>query len=88
VQTAVDAKHKLLLACEVTNETSERDWLSPLALQAQAVLESPCEVVAAMGDDHGDAVQACLAAGIPPYIARPLTSANKKLGRFSKDDGR
>lgn len=28
VQTAVDSKHKLILACEVTNDTSDRDWLS------------------------------------------------------------
>ena len=86
VQTAVDAKHKLILACEVTNATSDRAWLSPMALEAKAVLERPFEVVADMGYDHGDAVKACVEAGLTPYIARPITSANKKLGRFSKDD--
>jgi len=85
VQTAVDAKHKLILACDVTNETSERDWLSPMALQAQAVLERPFEAVADMGYYHGDEVQACLAVGLTPSIARPLTSANQKLGLCSKD---
>jgi hypothetical protein len=88
VQTAVDAQHKLILACEGPNETSDRNWLSPMALQATAVLEGPFEVVADMGDYHGDAVQACLAAGITPYVARPSTSANKKRGLFSKDDFR
>jgi len=86
VQTAVDAKHKLILACEVTNATSDRAWLSPMALEAKAVLERPFEVVADMGYYHGDDVKACLEAGITPYIARPITSANKKLGLFSKDD--
>jgi hypothetical protein len=88
VQTAVDSKHKLILACEVTNDTSDRDWRSPMALQVKAVLERPCEVGAAMGDDHGDEVKACVEAGLTPYVARPITSANKKLGRFSKDDFR
>jgi hypothetical protein len=86
VQTAVDSKHKLILACEVTNDTSDRDWLSPMALEAKAVLERPFEVVADMGYYHGDEVKACLEAGITPYVARPITSANKKLGLFSKDD--
>jgi transposase len=88
VQTAVDSKHKLILACEVTNDTSDRDWLSPMALQAKAVLERPCAAVADMGYDHGDEVKACVEAGITPYVARPITSANKKLGLFSKDDFR
>jgi transposase len=34
VQTAVDAKHKRIVACEVTNDPGDRDWLSPMALQA------------------------------------------------------
>jgi hypothetical protein len=87
-QTAVDAKQKLSLACAGPNETSDRDWRSPMALQATAVLEGPCEAGADMGDDHGDAVKACLEAGITPSSARPLTSANKKLGPFSTDDFR
>jgi hypothetical protein len=86
VHTAVDATHKLMLAGEVTNATSARDWRSPMALEAQTVLARPCEVGADMGDYHGDEVQACGEAGITPYVARPITSANKKLGLFSQDD--
>src|SRR5262249_44772300 len=37
-------------------------------------------------DYHGDAVQACVEAGITPDVARPMTSANKKLGLFSTED--
>jgi hypothetical protein len=59
-----------------------------MALQAKAVLEHPFEVVADVGYYHGDEVKACLEAGITPYVARPLTSANKKLGLVSKDDFR
>ena len=57
-----------------------------MALQAKAVLEHPFEVVADMGYYHGDEVKVCVEAGITPYVARPITSANKKLGLFSKDD--
>jgi Transposase domain (DUF772) len=85
VQTAVDAKHKLSLAWEVTNDTRARAWLSPMALEAKAVLERPCEVVADMGYYQGDEGKAYVEAGLTPYVARPLTSANKKLGLFSKD---
>jgi hypothetical protein len=70
VQTAVDAKYQLILACEVTNAPSDRDWLSPMALEAQAVLERPVEVVAARGSDHGDEVKAGWEAGITPDVAR------------------
>lgn len=86
VQLAVDSKHKLVIANDVTNDPGDRDWLSPMALQAKVVLEHPFEVVADMGYYHGDEVKACLEAGITPYVARPITSANKKLGLFSKDD--
>ena len=86
VQTAVDAKHKLIVACDVTNDPTDRDWLSPMAVAAQAVLSGPFDAVADMGYYHGQEVKQCLQGGITPYIARPSTSANRKLGLFSKDD--
>jgi transposase len=86
VQTAVDAKHKLIVACEATNDPGDRDWLSPMALQAQEVLACRFDAVADVGYYHGYEVRACLEAGITPYVSRPITSANGKLGLFSKDD--
>ena len=86
VQMAVDSKHKLIIANDVTNDTGDRDWLSPMALQAQAVLGCPFDAVADVGYYHGEEVKTCLEAGITPYVARPITSANQKLGLFSKDD--
>jgi hypothetical protein len=44
------------------------------------------DAVADVGYYHGHEVKACLAAGITPYVSRPITSANGKLGLFSKDD--
>ena len=86
VQTAVDRKPKLLIANDVTNALRDHAWLSPMAWQAKAVLGCPGDGVAEVGDDHGEEVKTCLEAGIPPYVARPLTSANQKLGLFSNDD--
>ena len=57
-----------------------------MALQAKAVLGCPFDAVADVGYYHGEEVKTCLEAGITPYVARPITSANQKLGLFSKDD--
>jgi transposase len=86
VQTAVAAKHHLSVACEVTHDPTDRDWLSPMAVAAQAVLGGPFEAVADVGDSHGQAVKPCLQAGMTPSIARPITSAKRQLGLFSTDD--
>jgi Transposase DDE domain len=72
----------------VTNDPGSRDWLSPTALQAQDVLGRRFDAVADLGYDHGHEVQACLEAGIMPYVPRPITAADEKLGLFSKDDCR
>jgi hypothetical protein len=88
VQTAVDAKHTLIVAHDVTNDPGDRDWLSPMALQAQAVLGGEFDVVADVGYYHGHEVKSCVEARITPYVARPVTSANRKLGLFTKDDFR
>ena len=89
VQTAVDAKHKLIVAETVTNAAADRAQLSPLALAAQDVLHAPALVVVAdRGYYHGAEIKACLDAGITPVVPRPLTSANARLGLFTKDDFR
>jgi transposase len=86
VQPAVEAQHQRIRANDVTNETGERDWLSPMALQAKAVLGCPFDAVADVGDYHGEEVQTCREAGITPHVARPIPSAHQKLGLFSKED--
>jgi transposase len=85
-QMAVDSQHKRIIANDVTNAPGDRDWLSPMALQAKAVLGCPFAAGADGGYDHGEEVKTCLDAGIPPSVARPITSANQKLGLFSQDD--
>ena len=66
VQMAVDSKPKRIIANDVTNETGARAWLSPMALQAQAVLGCPCDAVADVGYYHGEEGKTCLEAGITP----------------------
>ena len=82
VQTAVDRQHKLRVATDVTNDTGDRDWRSPMALQAKEVLGSPFDAGAEVGYYHGEEGKTCLEAGITPYVTRPITSANQKLGLF------
>src|SRR3989304_1375556 len=41
VQTVVDAKHKLIVAEDVTNAAGDRDQLSPMAPAAQEILPGP-----------------------------------------------
>lgn len=87
VQTAVDAKHHLIVAHDVTNAPTDREGLSAMATAANAVLAAPdLSVIADMGYYSGPEVVACLAAGITPTVPRPRTSANAKLGLFTKDD--
>jgi transposase len=86
VQMAVDSKHKRIIANDVTNDTGDRAGLSPMALQAKEVRGCPFDAVADVGYYHGEEVKTCLEAGLTPYVARPITSANQKLGLFSKDD--
>jgi hypothetical protein len=86
VQTAVDSQHKLIIANDVTSDPGDRDGLSPMALQAKAVLGCTFDAVADVGYYHGEEVKTCLTAGITPYVPRPITSANQQLGLFSKDD--
>jgi len=86
VQTAVDEKHKLIVAQEVTNAVTDRDQLSNIAIQAKEALEvEKLKVVADMGYSHGKEIKACEEAGLEPYVPTPVTSANRKLGLYGKE---
>jgi len=89
VQTAVDAKHKLIVADDVTNAAGDRDQLSPMATTAQEALGDATPVVVAdQGYYHGTEIKTCLDAGLTPLVPRPLTSANEARGLYTKDDFR
>ena len=85
-QTAVDGKHHLIVAQDVTNDVTDRGQLTRMALAAKETLGvDKVKVVADMGYSHGKELKACLEVGIEPYVARPNTSANTKLGLFGKE---
>jgi transposase len=85
-QVAVDDKHHLGVVQDGTNAVTDVDQLSNIAIQAKEALEvEQLSVVADMGYYHGEEIKACEEAGIDPYVAKPLTSANRKLGLFGKE---
>jgi len=85
-QTAVDSKHHLIVAQEVTNEVTDRHQLSPMALAAKETLGvDKLKAVADMGYAHGKELKACEAAGITPYVSHPNTSANTQKGLYGKE---
>ncbi len=89
VQTAVDSKHHLIAAHEVTNATTDRDQLASMAEQTKAALDAKTlTVVADPGYYKGEEVVACYAAGIKALVPKVDTSDSKAKGRYSKADFR
>ena len=89
VQLSVDAKHKLIVDHEVTNDVTDFGLLGRMAQRAkQALGVDEMDVVADMGYYDGQQVKACLEDGITLYIPKASTSANRKRGLFTKQDFR
>jgi transposase len=87
VQTAVDARHHLIVAHEVTNVGHDRTQLASMALQAKDVMETDeLEVVADRGYFKGEEILACDKAGITTYLPKPQTSGSLSKGLYSKRD--
>jgi hypothetical protein len=85
-QVAVDAKHQLCVVQEVTHAVTAVKQRSGIAIQAkEALAAAQLTVVADMGYYHGEESTACEEAGIAPYVAKPLTSANRKLGLYGQE---
>jgi transposase len=87
VQVAVDAKHHLIVAHEVTNEGSDRAQLAPMAAAArQAMGKTKLLAIADRGYFSGPQIKACHDAGIDAILPKPMTSNAKAEGRFDKSD--
>jgi len=87
VQTAVDAKHHLIVAHEVTNQGHDRHQLHNMAQQAKAAIgTNKLDVVADRGYFKGEEILACDNSGITTYLPRPQTSSSRKRAMFSKRD--
>ena len=87
VQVAVDAKHHLIAAHEVTNEGSDRAQLAPMAAAArQAMGKDKLLAIADRGYFSGPQIKACHDAGIDAVLPKPMTSNAKAENRFDKSD--
>jgi hypothetical protein len=85
VQTAVDSKHKLIVAHEVTSQVTDFGHLGRMAKAAKQALDCErLEVTADRGYYEVREVKKCIAEGIKPYIPKPETSANIGLGLYDK----
>lgn len=87
VQAAVDTKHHLVVAHEVTNIASDRAQLSGMALAAQEAMGKPnLKVYADRGYFNVPQIKRCADNGMRPFVPRPMTSSAKAEGRFDKTD--
>jgi transposase len=87
VQTAVDAKHHLIVAHEVTNVGHDRTQLASMAKQARSATgHNELTVLADRGYYSGEEILECDQSAITALVPKPLTSGSKAEGRFDKRD--
>ena len=87
VQAAVDAKHHLIVAYDVTNDGHDRAQLTRMATKAKDALGvQHMTALADRGYFSATEILACEEAGVIPLVPKPLTSSAKAEGRFDKRD--
>ena len=87
VQVAVDTKHHLVVAHEVTNVGTDRGQLAKMAVAARKAMGKPkLRAYADRGYYNGPQIKACDEAGICAFVPKPMTSNAKFEGRFDKRD--
>ena len=86
VQLAVDSKHKLIVAAEVTNEGADQELLPRMAQAAKAGLEVEELTVVADGGYFGcEVIKACEDEKITAYVPVPELGDAQRRGLFSRD---
>src|SRR5262249_33534298 len=87
VQCAVETKHHLIVAHEVTNAVHDRHQLFGMGQKAKSALSAETmEAFADRGYYNAEEVLACEGTGILPCIPKTQTSNNPNRGLFSGDD--
>ena len=86
VQAAVDTKHHLIVAHELTNVGHDRSALAKIAGQAKAALQvTELTVVADKGYYSGEQIKDCMDSGVTPIVPKCKTSSNRSNGLFDKN---
>ena len=87
VQVAVDAKHHLIVAHEVTNQGHDRSALAPMALAARKAMgKRKLLALADRGYYSGEQIKACEDQAIAAILPKPNTSGARAQGRFDRAD--
>ena len=87
VQVAVDTKHHLSVAHEVTNVGHDRSALSTMAQAARDAMAKPrLRAYADRGYFNAQQIKACHDVGIATFVPEPTTSGAKADGLFDKAD--
>ena len=85
-QTAVDAKHGLIAAFDLTNEGNDHRQLLPMALQGKEALEAETlTVVADTGYSNGEQADACDKANVTAVVPRPKTVNPEGASYYSRE---
>ena len=88
-QIAVDAKHKLIVEQQVTNQVVDMGLLAQTAEPARTVLGvERIDVVADRGYFKIENIEACEKTGIDAYLPRPQRGQSVSASRFRKDEFR
>jgi transposase len=88
-QIAVDDKHHLIVAQDVTNHIADTQQLSKMAVEAKEVLGvDELEAVADSGYYNGPEIKRCEDEGIQAYVPKIPSSSCASRGLFSKDEFR
>ena len=86
-QIAVDDKHHLIVADDVSHVGSDRIQLSNMAKAAKSTLNvEEIDAAADKGYHSTKEIKECVQSGITPYVPRPKQSFNKSRGLFAKSD--
>ena len=89
VQVAVDAKHKLIVEQQVTNQVVDMGLLTQTAEAAKEILGvETIDAVADKGYFKIEDIEACEKAGVVPYVPRPQRGPSVRAGLFRKDEFR
>src|ERR1019366_3990264 len=87
VQVAVDTKHHLIVAHEVTNVGSDRSQLTKMAQAARdAMSKQRLRAYADRGYFNGQQIKDCDDSGIVPFLPNPMTPNATSDGRIATGD--